>query len=158
MTVGLDETNMNEDYVAGRIFAALEHTQEYAHSVKNQSGEVPGRISDKYFALLLRNPRGTVLGQARKNLPVWLKAIGQAKNGGVGQRSAEEAKINALFTLLDSTASTDARPTGIDRQARTALGYHHQKAYNHQQKLQNIEKKKYDEATKSAAEKETTAP
>ncbi|RXK87900.1 type I-C CRISPR-associated protein Cas8c/Csd1 [Chlorobaculum sp. 24CR] len=113
ISVSLDETNMSNSYLLGRLFAVLEKIQEKG---------IPGinsTIRDHYYATASSTP-ATVFPQLLKMKNYHLEKI---KIKGLRR------KYENLLTEIINRISPDM-PSGLvmEEQARFAIGYYHQKS------------------------------
>jgi CRISPR-associated protein Csd1 len=116
---GLDDTNTDPAYVAGRAFAVLEFIQ---YDVSE--GKLNTTYGDRYFAGAITNPR-TALINGRKDANAWLRKLRKRKPGAAVNH---EKTLDALFGLIESNNGIPSR-TNLKQQSLFLLGYHHQRAH-----------------------------
>ncbi|GAA3852235.1 type I-C CRISPR-associated protein Cas8c/Csd1 [Saccharothrix violaceirubra] len=116
---GLDETNTNSAYVAGRLFAALDAIQYDAFE-----GKVNATYSRRHFQGAVTNPRAALIA-GRKLADAWLRKFRGTRVGTAVNHSRE---LDRLYGLLgpDSDVPYHATP---EQQSLFLLGYHHQRAH-----------------------------
>ncbi|WP_446225073.1 type I-C CRISPR-associated protein Cas8c/Csd1 [Nocardia sp. IBHARD005] len=132
----LDETCTDPAYVSGRLFAALESTQRWAHSPirrtttpqpDSESGpersEVNSTFGDRYLRRAIDTPR-SVLVQGRKESIAWITKLRrlQASSGNGALK-----RLDDLYALLEVGGGAPRRNT-LRQQEQFILGYHHQRA------------------------------
>ncbi|MFI6100782.1 type I-C CRISPR-associated protein Cas8c/Csd1 [Lentzea sp. NPDC051213] len=116
---GLDESNTDPAYVAGRVFAALDALQHDAFD-----GKLNTTYANRYLAGAVTNPRAALLAGS-KLADAWLRKFrGPRKGTGVNH----SRELTTLFGLLDPAAGIPHRTTPA-QQALFLLGYHHQRAH-----------------------------
>ena len=115
---GLDLTNTDPAYLAGRTFAELEQIQ-----YDSSGGELNTSYGDRYFSGAVTNPRAALV-HGRRDANAWLKKLRRARRPAA---ESHERRLDDLFNLMDATDGIPARPT-IRQQATFLLGYHHQRA------------------------------
>ncbi|MCX2949001.1 type I-C CRISPR-associated protein Cas8c/Csd1 [Lentzea sp. NEAU-D7] len=116
---GLDESNTDPAYVAGRVFAALDALQYDAFD-----GKLNTTYANRYLAGAITNPRAALLAGS-KLADAWLRKFrGPRKGTGVNH----SRELTALFGLLDAANGIPYRTTPA-QQAMFLLGYHHQRAH-----------------------------
>ena len=108
MTVSLDEKNINQGYLLGRLFAVLEKVQQEANPDLNAT------IRDRYFGAASATPRA-VFPQL---LRLAQHHVAKATYGGVSDKL-----IETILSKLDSF------PThlSLEDQGLFMLGYYHQR-------------------------------
>ncbi|GAB3474557.1 CRISPR-associated Csd1 family protein [Amycolatopsis cihanbeyliensis] len=116
---GLDPTNTDPSYVAGRTFAALEALQYDA-----TGGALNSTYGDRYFAGAITNPRAALV-TGRKDANAWLRKLRRSKRGAAVNH---EKTLDELFELLAAPAGLPGYTT-VAQQAQFLLGYHHQRAH-----------------------------
>jgi CRISPR-associated protein Csd1 len=106
----LDETNTTHGYLLGRLFAALEKTQQDA------LGEVNAGIRDRFYASASSTPRAV--------FPRLLKTYGHhvAKLDG-GQKVTREKLVQDVLSPIQ----TFPAHLSLEQQGLFALGYYHQR-------------------------------
>ncbi|SES36449.1 type I-C CRISPR-associated protein Cas8c/Csd1 [Actinokineospora terrae] len=117
---GLDDTNTDPSYVAGRVFATFENIQ-YAAS----DGRLNTTYGDRYFAGAITNPRAALIS-GRKDANAWLRKLRRGNKKGVAINS--EKTLDELFGLLTANGGIPG-PTTLTQQSMFLLGYHHQRAH-----------------------------
>jgi CRISPR-associated protein Csd1 len=115
---GLDTTNTDPSYVAGRVFAALESIQYSA-----SGGRLNTTYGDRYFAGAITNPRAALV-TGRKDANAWLRKL---RRTNMGAAVNSEKTLSELFDLLTATGGIPSRTT-LKQQSLFLLGYHHQRA------------------------------
>ncbi|WP_112276821.1 type I-C CRISPR-associated protein Cas8c/Csd1 [Lentzea terrae] len=116
---GLDESNTDPAYVAGRVFAALDALQYDAFD-----GKLNTTYANRYLAGAITNPRAALLAGS-KLADAWLRKFrGPRKGTGVNH----SRELTTLFGLLDAASGIPHRTTPA-QQALFLLGYHHQRAH-----------------------------
>ncbi|MCO1575483.1 type I-C CRISPR-associated protein Cas8c/Csd1 [Crossiella sp. SN42] len=133
---GLDETNTQPGYLAGRTFALLERIQYEAHrprtpqqtdraaaGEKKTSGQVNTTYGDRFFASASANPRAALVA-GRRDAVAWLRKLRRTKPA---LASFYDKKLNELFELYDVNDNI-LLTANLEQQALFMLGYHHQRA------------------------------
>ncbi|GGP72668.1 type I-C CRISPR-associated protein Cas8c/Csd1 [Saccharothrix coeruleofusca] len=116
---GLDPTNTEPAYVAGRLFAALDAIQHDAFE-----GKLNTTYANRFFAGAVTNPRSALIS-GRKLADAWLRKFRGTRRGtGVNHRR----DLDELFGLLDASTGIPSHATPA-QQALFLLGYHHQRAH-----------------------------
>jgi CRISPR-associated protein Csd1 len=115
---GLDPTNTDPAYVAGRIFAALEALQYDA-----SGGKLNTTYADRYFAGAVTNPRAALVN-GRKDAKAWFRKLRGSRRGAAVNH---EKILDELFGLLPADA-IPARAT-LKQQSLFLIGYHHQRVH-----------------------------
>lgn len=116
---GLDPTNTDPSYVAGRLFAALDAVQHDAFE-----GKINTTYANRYFAGAVTNPRSALIA-GRKLADAWLRKFrGPRKGIAVNHRR----ELDDLFDLLDAGSGIPRRANSA-QQSLFLLGYHHQRAH-----------------------------
>ncbi|OLR92569.1 type I-C CRISPR-associated protein Cas8c/Csd1 [Actinokineospora bangkokensis] len=118
---GLDPTNTDPFYVAGRVFAVLEAIQHAA-----SDGKLNTTYGDRYFAGAITTPRAAIVN-GRKDANAWLRKLRRSNPGAAVNN---EKALDELFGLLDSTAIPGH--ASLPQQGQFLLGYHHQRAHRFQ--------------------------
>ncbi|SER77926.1 CRISPR-associated protein, Csd1 family [Lentzea xinjiangensis] len=116
---GLDESNTNPAYVAGRVFAALDALQYDAFD-----GKINTTYANRYLAGAITNPRAALLAGS-KLADAWLRKFRGARKGAAVNHSRE---LTTLYGLFDAADGIPHRTTPA-QQALFLLGYHHQRAH-----------------------------
>lgn len=133
---GLDPDNRDPAYLAGRIFAVLEHIQQRS-STSDQAKKnadpaatpvnAPRRVNtsftDRYFGGAIANPRIALI-QGQQLAQAWLKKLNRTRPGTA---SALRQQLTDLFDCFEATAGLPGQ-AGLTRQATFILGYHQQRA------------------------------
>jgi CRISPR-associated protein Csd1 len=144
---GLDPSNTDPAYLAGRTFAELEQIQYDA-----SGGNLNTSYADRYFSGAVTNPRAALV-HGRRDANAWLKKLRRTIPGAA---FSHERRLDDLFNLMDATEGIPARPT-ITQQARFLLGYHHQRAQHFASiRTRQAAASGSADATGSAANAETT--
>ncbi|MFC6094936.1 type I-C CRISPR-associated protein Cas8c/Csd1 [Saccharothrix lopnurensis] len=116
---GLDPTNTEPAYVAGRLFAALDAVQHDAFE-----GKLNTTYANRFFAGAVTNPRSALIA-GRKLADAWLRKFrGPRRGTGVNHRR----DLDELFGLLDAGTGIPSHANPA-QQALFLLGYHHQRAH-----------------------------
>jgi CRISPR-associated protein Csd1 len=115
---GLDPSNTDPAYLAGRAFAELEQIQYDA-----SGGTLNTSYGDRYFSGAVANPRAALV-HGRRDANAWLKKLRRTYPGAAVNH---ERRLDELFDLMDPAVGIPARPT-ITQQATFLLGYHQQRA------------------------------
>jgi CRISPR-associated protein Csd1 len=131
---GLDPDNRDPAYLAGRIFAVLEHIQQrsiesgQARKNADQAQETTSRkvntsFTDRYFGGAVANPRIALI-QGQQLAQAWLKKLNRARPRAA---SALRQQLTDLFDCFEATAGLPGQ-ADLARQATFILGYHQQRA------------------------------
>ncbi|GEL20977.1 type I-C CRISPR-associated protein Cas8c/Csd1 [Pseudonocardia asaccharolytica] len=116
---GLDPSNTNPAYVAGRAFAVLDQIQYSASEERRNT-----TYGDRFFAGAISNPRAALV-TGRRDAAAWLRKLRRTKTGAAIRH---EKELDGLFALLDPARDVPARTT-LTEQSLFLLGYHHQRAH-----------------------------
>ena len=114
VSMSLDTTNQNSGYLTGRLFAALERTQEVANPGLNST------IRDRFYGAASATP-ATAFPQLMK-----LKNHHIAKMESKGQAVNLERLMGEIIDKIDATEGFPAH-LNLHDQGRFAVGYYHQR-------------------------------
>jgi CRISPR-associated protein Csd1 len=136
---GLDPDNRDPAYLAGRIFAVLEHIQQrssesgQARSNADEPRKNPDEaakkkqvntsFTDRYFGGAVANPRIALI-QGQQLAQAWLKKLNRTRPGTASKLRQE---LTDLFDGFEATAGLPGQ-ADLARQATFILGYHQQRA------------------------------
>jgi CRISPR-associated protein Csd1 len=117
---GLDRSNTNPAYVAGRAFVVLEQIQ---YDVTE--GKVNTTYGDRFFAGAISNPRAALVN-GQRDAAAWLRKLRRnpKKQGAVVRH---QQALDELFDLVNPSRDIPSRTT-LTEQSLFLLGYHHQRA------------------------------
>ncbi len=130
---GLDPTNTDPAYVAGRLFAVLEATQRAAYPGEDEPNT---SFFDRFFSGAVANPRIAAI-QGGQLHAAWIRKIRttaerertpDARRKRLGVAAALKTRLDELYTLFDA-AALPARIT-TEAQSLFIVGYHHQRAHD----------------------------
>jgi CRISPR-associated protein Csd1 len=133
---GLDPDNHDPAYLAGRIFAVLEHIQyrsnapdqakknaDQAATQTKKPRQVNASYTDRYFGGAIANPRIALI-QGQQLAQAWLKKLNRTQPGAA---SKLRQQLTDLFDCFDAAAGLPGQ-ADLTRQATFILGYHQQRA------------------------------
>ncbi|WP_216895674.1 type I-C CRISPR-associated protein Cas8c/Csd1 [Nocardia alni] len=144
--MSLDETCTETAYLAGRLFAVMEHAQRDAHyktrrtsqsdsaatesdsdaeQEQNQRREVNSSFGDKFRRRACETPR-PILTQGWKDSAAWLTKI--RRHQGEALARWHQNRLTDLYEKCDGIRGVPLR-SSLTQQEHFILGYHHQLAY-----------------------------
>lgn len=116
ITMALNKEQTNKGYLAGRLFAVLEHIQKSANG--------KATITDSYFAAASTTPGSTLPGLISLSSH-HLEKIRKGSNPGFA--SKDEERIKEIMNLFDGSESPFPVRFDLEDQGYFDLGYYHQK-------------------------------
>ncbi|WP_081779600.1 type I-C CRISPR-associated protein Cas8c/Csd1 [Porphyromonas macacae] len=130
MQTGLDKTQTDVGYLAGRLFALYEYTQRQA------LGEVNSSITDRYFSQASLTPTAVFPKLRRLNMK-HLKKLRTNKKG-LAFKMAKE--IESIQLLIPCSGTGFPQRFSLDQQTTFGNGYYHQRVelWNRPQKETDI--------------------
>jgi CRISPR-associated protein Csd1 len=131
---GLDESNLNPAYLAGRVFSVAESIQRAAYPGDDRPNVT---FFNRYFSGAVTNP-AIALVQGTQLSAAWLKKLEgrPSREGAQKDRKSRAAhalrgRLTNLYDRFDATGGLP-RGMGIDDQTAFILGYFHQNAHDQQ--------------------------
>lgn len=133
LTPALNEDNKDPAYLCGRLFAVLDELQKAVYWAARQP--LNTSFAERYMGRAITNPKA-VLVSGERYATAWLRRL----RGPLGKESWAKAYAKRLDDIFGKLTAIPTNPL-LTQQAEFILGFHHQRAAMHAERIAAAQKK-----------------